>query len=175
MCKLITKVQDYNEEITKNQLEIIIKERKLCEEKEKEELKLCEEQVKQKCKHELELEKIRLENIRFKIKPNSSESKVSAYKLTKIVSKFEMKDGDTVLFLTLFKQQVKRNNTEKSNWVSDLLALMPSEITQLIACETEGKLNGYMKSLLLKHFKLSPEHFRQKFVKHVMEPNLNFE
>ena len=173
LCKLITKDKDYNEGFTKNQLEIIIEKRKLREEQEKEELKLREEQEKQKREHEFELERIRLENERFKIEPNSSENKVNTYELTKIVPKFEMKDGDIVLFLTLFERQAKRINVEKSNWVSALLALMPSEITQLIARETEEKFDDYdyIKSLLLKRFKLSSEHFRQKFVKHQRNPN----
>ena len=102
-----------------------------------------------------------------KKEPHSSESKVNTYELSKIVPKFKMKDRGIVLFLTLFEQQAKKINIEKSNWVSALLALMLSEITQLIVPETEKKFDDYIKSLLLKRCKLSSEHFRQKFVKHM--------
>ncbi|GFY61186.1 CCHC-type domain-containing protein [Trichonephila inaurata madagascariensis] len=49
---------------------------------------------------------------------------------------------------------------------------MPSEINQLMAREAEEQFDDYdyIKSLLLKRFKLSAEIFRQKFVKHQGNP-----
>ncbi|GFY54803.1 retrovirus-related Pol polyprotein from transposon opus [Trichonephila inaurata madagascariensis] len=49
---------------------------------------------------------------------------------------------------------------------------MPGEIYQLMAREAEEKFHDYdyIKSLLLKRFKLSAEIFRQKFVKHQRNP-----
>ncbi|GFY51048.1 retrovirus-related Pol polyprotein from transposon opus [Trichonephila inaurata madagascariensis] len=84
-----------------------------------------------------------------------------------------MKVGDIVLFLTLFERQAKRVSIEKRHWVSALLALMPSEINQLMAREAEEKFDDYdyIKGLLLKRFKLSAEIFRQKFVKHQRNPD----
>ncbi|GFY63753.1 SCAN box domain-containing protein [Trichonephila inaurata madagascariensis] len=72
-----------------------------------------------------------------------------------------MKDGDLVLFLTLFERQAKRVSNEKRHWVS---ALLPSEINQLMAPESEEKFDDYdyIKGLLLKRFKISAEIFRQK-------------
>ncbi|GFY71433.1 retrovirus-related Pol polyprotein from transposon opus [Trichonephila inaurata madagascariensis] len=104
---------------------------------------------------------------------STPEAKVSIYELTKVVPKFEMKDGDIVLFLTLFERQAKRVNIEKRHWVSALLALMPSEINQLMAREAEEKFDDYdyIKGILLKRFKLSAEIFRRKFVKHQWNPN----
>ncbi|GFX01504.1 CCHC-type domain-containing protein [Trichonephila clavipes] len=83
-----------------------------------------------------------------------------------------MKDGNIVLFLTLFERQAKRVGIEKRHWVSALLALMPSEINQLMALEAEEKFDDYdyIKDLLLKRFKLSVENFQQKFVKHQRNP-----
>ncbi|GFS53306.1 hypothetical protein TNIN_355361 [Trichonephila inaurata madagascariensis] len=54
-----------------------------------------------------------------------------------------MKDGDIALFLTLFERQAKRVSIEKSHWVSPFLALMPSEINQLMAREAEEKFDDY--------------------------------
>ncbi|GFW38544.1 retrovirus-related Pol polyprotein from transposon opus [Trichonephila clavipes] len=86
----------------------------------------------------------------------------------KIQQQREFEDGDIVLFLTLFERQAKRIRVEKTNWVSALLARMPPDITQLIARESEDKFDNYdyIKGVLLKRFKMSPETFRQKFMKH---------
>ncbi|GFU03967.1 retrovirus-related Pol polyprotein from transposon opus [Trichonephila clavipes] len=49
---------------------------------------------------------------------------------------------------------------------------MPPDITQLIARESEDKFDNYdyIKEVLLKRFKMSPETFRQKFMKHQRIP-----
>ncbi|GFU83479.1 retrovirus-related Pol polyprotein from transposon opus [Trichonephila clavipes] len=49
---------------------------------------------------------------------------------------------------------------------------MPPDITQLIARESEDKFDNYdyIKGVLLKRFKMSPETFRQKFMKHQRIP-----
>ncbi|GFY07796.1 CCHC-type domain-containing protein [Trichonephila clavipes] len=90
----------------------------------------------------------------------------------KIQQQREFEDGDIVLFLTLFERQAKRIGVEKTNWVSALLARMPPDITQLIARESEDKFDNYdyIKGVLLKRFKMSPETFRQKFMKHQRIP-----
>ncbi|GFS51711.1 CCHC-type domain-containing protein [Trichonephila inaurata madagascariensis] len=127
---------------------------------------------KERLDREFQLEKLQLGNERLKGLTSTPEAKVSIYELTKIVPRFEMKDGDIVLFLTLFERQAKRVSIEKSHWVSALLALMPSEINQLMAREAEEKFDDYdyIKGLLLKRFKLSAEIFWQKFVKHQWNP-----
>ncbi|GFU79001.1 retrovirus-related Pol polyprotein from transposon 17.6 [Trichonephila clavipes] len=52
--------------------------------------------------------------------------------------------------------------------MGQLLGLLPQEIVQFIAREPEEQAENYdyVKKLLLKRFKLSPEVFRQKFVQH---------
>ncbi|GFT79317.1 CCHC-type domain-containing protein [Trichonephila clavipes] len=92
--------------------------------------------------HEFQLEKSRLENERLKGLTSTPEAKVAP--------KFEMKDGDIVLFSTLFEGEAKRVSIEKRHWISALLALT--------------------SSLLLKRFKLSTEISRQKFVRHQRNP-----
>ncbi|GFU17389.1 CCHC-type domain-containing protein [Trichonephila clavipes] len=74
---------------------------------------------------------------------NLSLLKTSVSNLIKIIPNFDIRDGDIVLFLTLFERQVKRIGVEKTNWVSALLARMPSDITQLIARESEDKFDNY--------------------------------
>ncbi|GFU99148.1 retrovirus-related Pol polyprotein from transposon 412 [Trichonephila clavipes] len=65
-------------------------------------------------------------------------------------------------------RKAKRASIEKKEWVGQLLGLLPLEIVQFIAREPEEQAENYdyVKKLLLKRFKLSPEVFRQKFVQH---------
>ncbi|GFV20701.1 hypothetical protein TNCV_777461 [Trichonephila clavipes] len=70
---------------------------------------------------EFELEKMRLEIERSRFDPeNLSPLKTSVSDLIKIIPNFDIRDGDIVLFLTLFERQAKRIGVEK-NWVSALL------------------------------------------------------
>ncbi|GFV40079.1 retrovirus-related Pol polyprotein from transposon 297 [Trichonephila clavipes] len=65
-------------------------------------------------------------------------------------------------------EELERASIEKKEWVGQLLGLLPLEIVQFIAREPEEQAENYdyVKKLLLKRFKLSPEVFRQKFVQH---------
>ncbi|GFT34663.1 retrovirus-related Pol polyprotein from transposon 297 [Trichonephila clavipes] len=154
--------KDYEEEFVRDQLSVILEERLERESKEK---------IQQQ--REFELEKMRLEIERSRFDPeNLSPLKTSVSDLIKIIPNFDIMDGDIVLFLTLFERQAKRIGVEKTNWVSALLARMPPNITQLIARESEDKFDNYdyIKGVLLKRFKMSPETFRQKFMKHQRIP-----
>ncbi|GFX09984.1 retrovirus-related Pol polyprotein from transposon 297 [Trichonephila clavipes] len=117
------------------------------------------EKEKERLDREFQLEKLRLENERLKGLTSTPEAKVNIYELMKVVPKFKMKDGDIVLFLTLFERQAKRVSIEKRHWVSALLALMPTETNQLMDGESEEKFDDYnnIKGLLLKRFKLSAD------------------
>ncbi|GFS80789.1 cationic amino acid transporter 2 [Trichonephila clavipes] len=78
----------------------------------------------------------------------------------------------------ILEERLEREKTSETywsretNWVSALLARMPPDITQLIARESEDKFDNYdyIKGVLLKRFKMSPETFRQKFMKHQRIP-----
>ncbi|GFX71141.1 hypothetical protein TNCV_3649061 [Trichonephila clavipes] len=165
LSKLITTHPDYDEEFSKNLLTIVVEDRKLREQQEVVRKQQEFEKERERLDREFQLEKLRLESERLKGLTSTPEAKVSIYEFTKVVPKFEMKDGDIVVFLTLFERQAKESWHRKRHWVS---ALMPSEINQLMAREAEEKFDDYdyIKDLLLKRFKLSAEIFRQKFVKH---------
>ncbi|GFW29108.1 hypothetical protein TNCV_2838511 [Trichonephila clavipes] len=100
LSKLITTHPDH-EEFSKNLLTIVVEDRKLQEQQEF-------EKERERLDREFQLEKLRLERERLKGLTSTPEAKVSIYELTKVVPKFEMKDGDIVLFLTLFERQAKR-------------------------------------------------------------------
>ncbi|GFS88478.1 CCHC-type domain-containing protein [Trichonephila clavipes] len=166
---IIIDSKDYEEEFVRDQLSVILEERFERESEEKIARQLAIEQQQR----EFELEKMRLEIERSRFdSENLSPLKTSVSDLIKIIPNFDIRDGDIVLFLTLFERQAKRIGVEKTNWVSALLARMPPDITQLIARESEDKFDNYdyIKGVLLKRFKMSPETFRQKFMKHQRIP-----
>ncbi|GFY42122.1 hypothetical protein TNIN_140501 [Trichonephila inaurata madagascariensis] len=107
LSKLITTHPDYDEEFSKNLLTIIVEDRTLRKQQELVREQQEFEKEKERLDHEYQLEKLRLENERLKGLTSTPEAKVSIYELTKVVPKFEMKDGDIVLFLTIFERQAK--------------------------------------------------------------------
>ncbi|GFV95689.1 CCHC-type domain-containing protein [Trichonephila clavipes] len=141
--------KDYEEEFVRDQLSVILEERFERESKEK---------IQQQREFELEKMRLEIERSRFDSE-NLSPLKTSVSDLIKIIPNFDIRDGDIVLFLTLFERQAKRIGVEKTRWVSALLARMPPDITQLIARESEDKFHNYdyIKGVLLKRFKMSPE------------------
>ncbi|GFY33755.1 hypothetical protein TNCV_4594671 [Trichonephila clavipes] len=87
LSKLITPHPDYDEEFSKNLLTIVVEDRKLREQQEF-------EKERERLDREFQSEKLRLESERLKGLTSTPEAKVSIYELTKVVPKFEMKDGD---------------------------------------------------------------------------------
>ncbi|GFU85829.1 hypothetical protein TNCV_2036601 [Trichonephila clavipes] len=108
LSKLITTHPDYDEEFSKNLLTIVVEDRKLREQQEVVRKQQEFEKERERLDREFQLEKLRLESERLKGLTSTPEAKVSIYELTKVVPKFEMKDGDIVVFLTLFERQAKR-------------------------------------------------------------------
>ncbi|GFY25859.1 retrovirus-related Pol polyprotein from transposon 412 [Trichonephila clavipes] len=94
--------------------------------------------------------------------PINTSSVTSNLNLKKLIPDFDPKKSDISLYLVIFERQTKRASIEKKEWVGQLLGLLPLEIMKFIARENYD----YVKKLLLKRFKLSPEVFRQKFVQH---------
>ncbi|GFU36220.1 CCHC-type domain-containing protein [Trichonephila clavipes] len=78
----------------------------------------------------------------------------------------------------ILEERLEREKTSETYWSREnelgigSLARMPPDITQLIARESEDKFDNYdyIKGVLLKRFKMSPETFRQKFMKHQRIP-----
>ncbi|GFV56035.1 SCAN box domain-containing protein [Trichonephila clavipes] len=107
----------------------------------------------------------------FRVNDESNDSTnacsvTSNLNLKKLIPDFDPKQSDISLYLVIFERQAKRASIEKKEWVGQLLGLLPLEIVQFIAREPEEQAENYdyVKKLLLKRFKLSPEVFRQKFV-----------
>ncbi|XP_035212028.1 uncharacterized protein LOC118186112 [Stegodyphus dumicola] len=98
--------------------------------------------------------------------------KKSRYDLKKMMPKFDPEENDISLYLVMFERQAKRANLHQSEWVSVLLTILPTDIVQLIMREPEQQAYdyAYIKGILLKRFKLSPEKFRIKFVQSQKHP-----
>ncbi|UYV68110.1 hypothetical protein LAZ67_5003085 [Cordylochernes scorpioides] len=164
---LILNSQSYEEEFAKQLLETLIEDRERIEERERiedrkriEDRERIERERKEQMVMEFELEKLRIQTTRG----NNDTSR----KIRKLMPKYESKDNDLSFYLILFERQAKRLGLDEDQWAFSLLGLLPYEMTQLIARETEEQSGDYrfVKRLLLKRYKLSPEQFRQKFEKH---------
>ncbi|GFV00461.1 retrovirus-related Pol polyprotein from transposon 412 [Trichonephila clavipes] len=174
----ITNSEGYEEEFVKNLYETIIANGKRLEELERAEKMRLEELVREQALKEKELQlKFDLERFKiesgFRVNDESNDSTnacsvTSNLNLKKLIPNFDPKQSDISLYLVIFERQAKRASIEKKEWVGQLLGLLPLEIVQFIAREPEEQAENYdyVKKLLLKRFKLSPEVFRQKFVQH---------
>ncbi|XP_035206330.1 uncharacterized protein LOC118181324 [Stegodyphus dumicola] len=89
-----------------------------------------------------------------------------------MMPKFDPEENDISLYLVMFERQAKRANLHQSEWVSVLLTILPTDIVQLIMREPEQQAYdyAYIKRILLKRFKISPEKFRIKFVQSQKHP-----
>ncbi|GBM25387.1 Pro-Pol polyprotein [Araneus ventricosus] len=159
---LITGSQSYEEEFVKGMLDTIISSRK--EEAEKE--------------RKFQLEKMRIEAGMATPNGNLVDERQVHYNLriemSKAMPKFDAKESDIVLYMSLFERQAKRLKIDPSDWVSCLIPLMPTEIVELVARVPEEFFNfEYVKGILMKKFKLNAEGFRQKFVQHQRTPEKN--
>lgn len=142
-----------------------------------ERLKLKEIEDREKQRN-FELQKLQLQNENKIVCQTSNEgnttvpeSNIKTIDFRNLMQKFDVKESEISSFLILFERQAKRVGLEEGDYVFHLLGLLPLEITQLIARESEEEASNYafVKKLLLKRFKLSPEKFRQKFVSHVKD------
>ncbi|GBN53588.1 hypothetical protein AVEN_81017-1, partial [Araneus ventricosus] len=57
---------------------------------------------------------------------------------------------------------------EETEWVPQLISLLPLDLAQIIIKEPEEKMQDYLnvKEVLLDRFKMKPETFRLKFTQH---------
>ncbi|GFW17425.1 CCHC-type domain-containing protein [Trichonephila clavipes] len=151
--RAIVNSKNFDEEFCREFLNTIIEERKR-----KEEIELAEK----KRKEEIELaEKKRKEEIELAEKKRKEEIALDERKRKEEMELAERKRLDET------EERKRRDEMDFE------LHILPSEIVGLIAREPEKDAADYefVKKLLLQRFKLSPEKFRQLFVKHQKNPD----
>ncbi|GFS75885.1 SCAN box domain-containing protein [Trichonephila clavipes] len=175
--KLILNSESYVEEEVKIILDRVISDRKERErsnqeekereEREREREKRMAREVRQ---HELELRKLELSQ---KNQPLNDESgrRVEIgpkIQLTQITTKFDEKHDEISLYLINFERKAELAQVPKKDWVAYLLAVLPAELSNMLAREPTERANNYdfVKDSILKRYRLNSEKLKQCFYRH---------
>ena len=111
---------------------------------------------------------------------SSNISTYSAQKITlrkvnlkDLVPEFYPKQIYTTLFFMIFEREAARQKLDEEFWVSQLIALLPSDIAEIIIKDPENKANDFqhIKQVLSKRFKLNSRTLHNKFENHGRQPD----
>ncbi|GFY33433.1 transposon Ty3-I Gag-Pol polyprotein [Trichonephila clavipes] len=93
--------------------------------------------------------------------------------LNRIIPRFNSKEDEMGLYLTIFERQVKFLNIPENTWTAYLIGSLPPDIAQIIAREDEDDAQNYEKAkeMLLKRFRVSGDRFRQYFSQQKKNPD----
>ncbi|GBN05055.1 hypothetical protein AVEN_200059-1, partial [Araneus ventricosus] len=149
---------------------------------EREEKRNAEEREAKRILEEKELEnafQLKKLQLEFENKSRPSETVPMAkpkLEMSHLLQKFDPKEGYISLYLVLFERQARRVEINEDSWVSHLIGLLPYEMSQLIARESEEVSNDYshIKKLMLKRYKFWAEKFSQKFNNHIKSSDSNW-
>ncbi|GFX54655.1 retrovirus-related Pol polyprotein from transposon 17.6 [Trichonephila clavipes] len=155
---LIIGSENYDEELTKNIHSTIVEDRKAREEN------LRIEEQKEKLRIEQREEKLRFEQLRLDEQKRKDEFELEKLRIQ--LGADTSKESDTKFLVKEISKFIHRFDLKED------ISLLPTEVSHIIAREPGDKANSYehVKDLLLKHFKLTPEKFRQLFVTHQKAP-----
>ncbi|GBM03052.1 hypothetical protein AVEN_14563-1 [Araneus ventricosus] len=81
---------------------------------------------------------------------------------------YDAQVSDISLYLGMIELQARTAEIEESEWVSQLMALFPLDLAQIIIKEPEEKMKDYLhiKGVLLDRFKMKPKTFLIKLTQH---------
>ncbi|GFT48381.1 SCAN box domain-containing protein [Trichonephila clavipes] len=189
--KLILNSESYVEEEVKIILDRVISDRKEQErskqEKEREERSKQEEReerskeerkerereermAREARQHELELRKLELSQQNQPLNDESGRRAEIGPKiqLTQITTKFDEKHDEISLYLINFERKAELAQVPKKDWVAYLLAVLPAELSNMLAREPTERANNYdfVKDLILKRYRLNSEKLKQCFYRH---------
>ncbi|GFV74879.1 uncharacterized protein TNCV_1041171 [Trichonephila clavipes] len=126
-----------------------------------------ENKQKEQTLREFELQKIRLQNETQRVVGPQTlpQTKIE---LKKLLPTFNPEVDNMNLFLTLFERQMKLLDLGEDLWVPYLIGALTSDVTSLIARESEEKCRDYshIRGMLLQLFKLTAEKFQELFSRH---------
>ncbi|GBO35736.1 hypothetical protein AVEN_234701-1 [Araneus ventricosus] len=171
--KKIKYFPDFEEEFAKGQLDVIVQER----ESEIAQAELARKEreaelARKECETEraYELEKLKIASAAGTVSLNSTRSEGSRNRreIKHLMQKFDSQNTDISLYLTLFERQARAAGIEEEEWVSQLISLLPLDLSQIIIKEPEEQMRDYtnVKKVLLDRFKMKPETFQIKFKQH---------
>ncbi|GFX52312.1 SCAN box domain-containing protein [Trichonephila clavipes] len=88
--------------------------------------------------------------------------------LTQITTKFDEKHDEISLYLINFERKAELAQVPKKDWVAYLLAVLPAELSNILAREPTERANNYdfVKDLILKRYRLNSEKLKQCFYRH---------
>ncbi|GFT43624.1 transposon Ty3-I Gag-Pol polyprotein [Trichonephila clavipes] len=160
----------YDEEFVKDVLSVIVVE---CTATEKQKAAELEEKQKavvvaQQRQREFELEKMKIQLEMQKLSQvpiTSQQLENPKLELDRIIPRFNSKEDEMGIYLTIFERQVKFLNIPERAWTAYLIGSLPPDIAQLIAREDEDDAQNYekVKEMLLKRFRVTGDRFRQYF------------
>ncbi|GFV65202.1 SCAN box domain-containing protein [Trichonephila clavipes] len=175
--KLILNSESYVEEEVKIILDRVISDRKerersKQEEKEREEREREREErmAREARQYELELRKLELSQQNQPLNDESGRRVEIGPKiqLTQITTKFDEKHDEISLYLINFERKAELAQVPKKDWVAYLLAVLPAELSNMLAREPTERANNYdfVKDLILKRYRLNSEKLKQCFYRH---------
>ncbi|GFW56321.1 transposon Ty3-I Gag-Pol polyprotein [Trichonephila clavipes] len=174
---LITNCDRYDEEFVKDVLSFIVEECTATEKQKAEELEEKQKAVvvAQQREREFELEKIKIQLEMQKLSQapvTSQQLENPKLELNRIIPKFNSKEDEMGLYLTIFERQAKFLNIPEKTWTAYLIGSLPPDIAQLIAREDEDDAKSYeVKEMLLKRFRVTGNRFRQYFSQQKKNPD----
>lgn len=183
MKNLILKCATYEEDEVKIILDRIIEDRKQRdEEKIRQDERDRQERMRQEEReermareaqqHELEMKKLELSSARENShQKNESDGKIELthrIQLNQITPKYDEKHDEMGLYLINFERRAEMAQVPKKDWVAYLLAVLPAELSNMLAREEPSDANNYdfVKSIILKRYKLNSEKLKQCFYRH---------
>ncbi|GFQ80944.1 SCAN box domain-containing protein [Trichonephila clavata] len=88
--------------------------------------------------------------------------------LTQITPKFDEKHDEMGLYLINFERRAEMAQVPRMDWVAYLLAVLPSELSNILARESPSDACNYdfVKTLILRRYKLNSEKLKQCFYRH---------
>ncbi|GFX19815.1 SCAN box domain-containing protein [Trichonephila clavipes] len=184
--KLILNSESYVEEEVKIILDRVISDRKerersKQEEKEREERSKPEEREERKREreermarearqHELELRKLELSQQNQPLNDETGRRVEIGPKiqLTQITTKFDENHDEISLYLINFERKAELVQVSKKDWVAYLLAVLPAELSNMLAREPAERANNYdfVNDHLLKRYRLNRKKLKQYFYRH---------
>ncbi|GBN19629.1 hypothetical protein AVEN_6784-1 [Araneus ventricosus] len=88
--------------------------------------------------------------------------------LAQILPKFDEKHDEMGLYLINFERRGEMAQVPKKDWVAYMLAILPAELSNMLARGSVSEANNYdfVKSIILKRYKLNNEKLKQCFYRH---------